>query len=205
MNTATEFVLSFGNLTSVSVGAVAGVIITSLANFLLKRLEFKHDFYKRIIEKRILAHEQIHAALQEFWEMTEFVDSSNYWVYNFFLLDREATIDAYHDFINLVNANSIWISEKSSSELHLLMAKFVEMSGKLPEFSIEDLSEYHKKSREIEEFCETAQHSLNLEFESIYQVKKFLSLKKTENKSHQALMLKRLAPELAKENIEKPQ
>lgn len=81
----------------------------------LREIDYKNDYYKKIIDKRMRAYEEIISVFLK-WSGCSHIGSSNY-KYSIFLSDNNS-VNNIIDGLEVIQKNKFWISKKMRKVLH---------------------------------------------------------------------------------------
>lgn len=94
-------------LSSSFFGGVVGAFITGRFNLRVKDLEYKNEYYKQVLEKRIDAYESVEKLVTGF--KTAVVDDDRQ-PYHFILSHEDGLLDA-HKLLYEISSQALWLSD----------------------------------------------------------------------------------------------
>jgi hypothetical protein len=114
-------------------GVILGVLITSINNLILKRKEAKLRIIEKIIDKRIIAHEEILGCIKKIRTVvgTEKTDEQrNLISYPIFMDSHNSLSELIRDLFPLIHKNTHWLNTPLERELSFLQDYFITLFNK---------------------------------------------------------------------------
>lgn len=126
--------------------SLVAAIVSGLISMIQANIEYRNEYYKKIIEKRFQSYESIERVLYFFsTAVTDNRDNKMYYV--IFGEDNNPFPSEYYLLVSKLSKANIWISEKVSNELNRLNYFIIEKSIDFK--NIEDGKKYYKELGEI--------------------------------------------------------
>lgn len=121
--------------------SLIAAIVSGLLSMVQSNIEYRNEYYKKIIEKRFQSYEMIERVLYFFsTSVTDNKDNKMYHV--IFGEENNSFASEYYLLITKLSKSNIWISEKVSNELNKLNYFIIE--NNINFMNIEDGKKYYK-------------------------------------------------------------
>jgi hypothetical protein len=120
--------------------SVLSAVLTSLANYYIQKSNYKNEYYKKILDKRIYAYEEVESLLIK--TRLHLLDHENQLIYSY-LFDTIEELDKTIYAIAFVNKNSIWLSSDIGWSLTELNTELMNIETEAKRFESPDL-ELHR-------------------------------------------------------------
>lgn len=171
-------------LTIISSSVLAS-ILTSLFNLRLQNLNYKKDYYKKLLDKRLDAYETLNNLTKE---LSTFVQFNDYVIHGFMCTEQFNT-----DFISKLDrtiSKSFWLDNKTSEKLTELNVFLLNnVSNNIDEFlSTEKKKEKYQELghihfEEIRAYNNSLKLSIQKELKNLYKINDFFSQSNKKEKS----------------------
>jgi len=161
-------------LTSSVIAAIVSAIISAIVSIKLKHLDFKNDYYKEIINKRLDAYRFLETQVAVLKSIV--VDDTDDKLYHMIFSYGEKELNKFQENLFLAMSYSIWIDEKTTSNMEKLNDTFFHISLKIEQKeSLTDLGkEYYK---EIAKLRKTLEKNVREDLYNMHNLKKFFKSK----------------------------
>jgi len=161
-------------LTSSVIAAIVSAIISAIVSIKLKHLDYKNDYYKEIIRKRLNAYQFLETQVAVL-KSTVFDDYDNK-PYHMIFSSGEKELTNFQKNLFLAISYSIWIDEKTTSTMETLNEVFFHISLKIEQSeNLTDLGkEYYK---EIAGLRKTLEENVRDDLFNLHNLKKFFKSK----------------------------
>lgn len=171
-------------VTAIISSSVISSIIALTFNWIMQNINYKRDYYKKIIDKRIEAYELLNKAISQMAIQTQLENKitsgicANEEVYNFFMVS-----------LGEVLLKSIWIKPRTSAKLTKLNIFLLNnignkinstLSGNEIEEQYQSLGIEHFE--QIRKFREEIMVLVNNDFKDLYKVNSFFTKEKVDEK-----------------------
>jgi hypothetical protein len=165
-------------LTSTLLAAVVSAGVSAIFQIVVKNKEYRNDYYKKVIEKRMKAIESVEAMLSLFSRATPIADTDGK-VFNFFIrhpvTENDNTLkqdDVFATAVQMVAQQSIWLSPQLDGRARAFTDKIHYIRYKAKEFkSGEKLVEYYVSNfEEIKNLKSAVDQSVAADMSVLYDV-----------------------------------
>ena len=161
-------------LSTSAVSAVAGAALAGIYALRLKRSEYINDFYKIVVNKRVIAYEQLEALIVEL--KTSVVGDDKRAYHLPFASEDGSGWESLHVLLNEVTSKGLWISDEAVEKIRALNYRLLRQSKP------EDLIEFGKENYEAFATLRAAlERILAKDMLRLYDVKSFLTTKNKED------------------------
>lgn len=166
--------------------SVVAAVLTSIINWLLVKQNYKNDYYKIILEKRINAYENMNSLVSEMSVLTNMGD---------YLIPTICfTVESFDNFqikLALSVSDGFWLSSELSSKLSETNVYLLNnISNKISTDPRKiDIDEKYNESGKLEleqvrAFRKSLQTIMNSDFKKLYDVRSFLNSYKVGGPEH---------------------
>lgn len=159
--------------------SLLSALITSTINWLLQRTNYKHDYYKKILEKRLQTYESVEKIIDRLSLFTQLEDGS---VFHSIFFSAE-----YHlDFLMLTSlgTNTLWLSNELGDKLtEFSIFLLQEIGNEVQGIPKEEVDEKHisigiQIAPQVREFKNDIKLIFHQDITELHDVKAFLKRKK---------------------------
>jgi|GEM_PF-1162227 len=153
-------------------------ILTSVANWYINRNNYRNDYYKKLLDKRLKAYEEVEALISKIKPLVHLDDGS---VCNIFLSCGKEGFDDFLLQIGMANISSFWLSDKTSgtiTELNVYLLNNIldesdeqNINAHLEQLGIKHREEIKRTRKPLEEI-------LKEDLNQLHDIKGFLKRKR---------------------------
>ena len=160
-------------LSSVAIGSIVAAIISGLLNMLIQDRDYKRDYYKLIISKRITAYQYIETQLNVM-KVAVATEGGGY-----YMMFGNTSNDFFQFQTNLAFAlaNSLWLSPETINALEKLNEAFFEINDKITDNIVDNIKIGQEYYHQLAKLRIEIENCLKNDMLSLYKVHKFLKLK----------------------------
>lgn len=174
-------------LITIAVSVVLSALTSVLASLYLKRVDFRNDYYKELLNKRFKAYESIEIIPITLRQVTNYNHITNEKMpavtQQIFALGKDEFENFTIKFLNIISNNNLWLDDETSSKLQqliFLLNRIDQIIKKTPDDKIFLIGmEYYK---EISDLRFDIENSMKTGLSNLHDVKKVFKTKKI-NKS----------------------
>lgn len=164
---------------------ISGIISTAISYFVsvkLKDLDYRNEYYKQIIERRLNAYENLERPISDLKGIilnTEVLDQNPYQI--FMSNGEEGFLEFQYYFMNAFS-NSIWLDDKTITNLEDLNQIIFVISNEIIEKSEQEIVDIGKKYyAKLSEVRFHLENSMKEGLYNLHDIKKALKVKKDRN------------------------
>lgn len=166
-------------LTSSVIAAILSVIVSAFVSLKLKHLDYRNEYYKKILEKRLEAYKYVETQIAVLKGAVLDKDGRPY--HQMFSYGE----DDFHKFqgnLIVAMAYSMWINEETTNEMENLNEIFFKISNKTNNSSPDEMVEFGKQNyNAISTARKKLEHNVRQDLLNLHDLKRFMK-KKTSNK-----------------------
>lgn len=146
-------------------------VFTSVVNIWIKNTEFKREYYREVIQRRLKAYECITDLINELDK--EPLDLKN--THSKFIYDGEVGFKRIRTMLENIYSVRLWINENTFSEIKRIEAivNQLEISSKNQNGRILGIAKTYDWERQINELTKSINKSIDREILEIYKMKKY--------------------------------
>lgn len=167
-------------LTSSIFAGLISVFVSYFTSRHLKKIDFRNEYYKEILKKRIQAYEYILKQIEVLKAVVLDDDKKPY--HNIFCYGEDKFIEFQQNLLKAISL-SIWIDDKTTEQLEILNNLFFNLNNKMGGISKSEIvgigKEYYKK---ISDKRFDLENSVKRGFYDLHNLKKIFKPKKTNRK-----------------------
>ena len=152
--------MDWGDITKIALtSGISAALVTSGANYFFKKQDYKRDYYKKIIDKRLKAYEELEEFIGKFCVHMEILDpernqKSGEGFFVFWCFHEEDKLHIANDWILGVIQNALWYSDdinKSLKEVNEILAEVGTVLNKPTAITVDNIEKYNLGQTHINE------------------------------------------------------
>lgn len=171
--------------------SLLAAVLTLFGNHWLNREKYKTDFYKKVIEKRLIAYELLEILINRIQGLSQLEGGL---APMFMCLGMDHFYNTYFKIIEVVNY-SIWLSPETSNkvtELNVYLINEIENELSDSDNIDEDLTRLGLQHRDrIKQFRQELQALVIKDFKNLHKVKSFIKNKEKDREENDQILYKK--------------
>jgi phosphate/sulfate permease len=158
-------------LTSSVIATILSVLVSAIVSLLLKNLDYKNEYYKKILEKRLEAYKFLETQIAVLKSSVLDDDGKPY--YLIFEYGHEK-FDEFQQNLFVAHAYSIWIDNETVNKMDELNRLFLKITRKLKDISDQELIQIGKDNyHEIAKIRTELESCVRNDLLELYDLKAF--------------------------------
>lgn len=167
---------SFQIITAVFSSSLLAAGLTSVANYYLTSVNYRNEYYKKLLDRRLTAYEDVHHFLSQLRMLVHDNDENTLTPY--LLFNGVEALEKTMISILVPMKSSTWVSAELSDSLTKLNVLLVQLSNEANSFENPDKELIRigsKRLHEIRSYREEIETLMKRDFRTMHDIKNFLS------------------------------